>query len=101
GYALDITDDGGYVVAGWAENYGPGIRAVYVVKTDSLVVTESLNVIPYLDPVSITTHKRPSFPLHPNPINSGGTIHFSLEDTRAITLTDLSGRIINQQNCNN
>ena len=102
GYAVDITDDGGYVVAGWAENYGPGIRAAYVVKTDSAVLTESLDVDPFLDPVSVPSHYRQPFNLYPNPVVSEGVLNISSpqqELVRSITLTDLSGRVIVQQDC--
>lgn len=53
GFAVDATSDGGFVVAGWAEGYGPGLRSVYVVKTDSLGLTLSLSVDAYSDPLPV------------------------------------------------
>lgn len=36
GNSVQQTEDGGYVVAGWMEWFGPGLYAVYLVKTNSL-----------------------------------------------------------------
>jgi hypothetical protein len=102
GHAVDVADDGGYVIAGWAENYGPGIRAVYVVKTDSAVQTGSLDVTSYTDPVSVPDHSRTSFSLYPNPVASGEILYFRAEgggQVRSITLTDLSGRVVAHERC--
>lgn len=77
GFSIDPTMDGGFVVAGWAEGYGPGQRAMYVVKTDSVGQTQNLNVVPYSDPLPIeeaaTTFHRM---IYPNVVRSGEAIHF-------------------------
>jgi len=36
GCAIDRTSDGGYVLAGYTESFGVGVRDVYIIKTDSL-----------------------------------------------------------------
>lgn len=53
GNAIARTNDGGYVLAGWSENYGPGVRSVYVVKVDENGQTELLTVVPSFDPVGV------------------------------------------------
>jgi hypothetical protein len=35
-FSLDHTSDGGYVMAGYTNSFGSGLRDVYVVKTDSM-----------------------------------------------------------------
>jgi hypothetical protein len=75
GYSVDITDDGGYVVAGWLEEVGPGIRAMYVVKTDANLQTASLNVQTYLDPLPVEEVGTPEVgPLYPNPARAGEVV---------------------------
>lgn len=54
GHAISRTADGGYVLAGWSEEYGPGLRSVYVVKVDEAGQTGTLTVTPFFDPVSLS-----------------------------------------------
>ena len=102
GHDLFETFDGGYVVSGWAEGYGPGIRAAYVVRTDSALTTTSLDVTPFFDPVSVPTHHRSTFSFHPNPVTAGSVLNIKTNENtslRFITLTDLSGRVVAQERC--
>lgn len=96
GYSVDTTADGGYVIAGWAEGYGPGPRAMYVVKTDSLGLTADLEVVPFDDPLwsvelmaTFTTTL-----LHPNPASPNTLLHFTPIGADRCLLADLSGRCV-------
>lgn len=75
GNALLASSDGGYLIAGWSEEYGPGNRSCYVVKTDGLGQTASLNVQTYFDPVRVPSIAPvPNTVLSPCPALAGGSI---------------------------
>lgn len=79
GYSIDATSDGGYVVAGWAEGYGPGQRAMYVVKTDSMGQTQNLDVVPYSDPLRVEDSAQPTtFFIYPSIVRAGETINIPI-----------------------
>jgi len=99
GYSVDVTDDGGYVVAGWAEGYGPGIRAMYVVKTDQDLQTASLTVNPYIDPLPVEEVPAPEWVrVHPNPARPGEIVHVSggAMPGAIVRLFDAHGRCLTQ-----
>lgn len=101
GNSVIPTSDGGYIIVGWTEGHGPGIQAMYAVKTDAegLTVPE---VIPFVDPVSILTPRRQELSIHPNPITPGATLNFTIPQIAtisSITLSDLTGRVISRSNC--
>ncbi|MEO8588943.1 MAG: T9SS type A sorting domain-containing protein [Flavobacteriales bacterium] len=100
GYSIDPTFDGGFVVAGWCENYGPGLRAMYVVKTDGNGQTADLTIEPFLDPVGVNEPGiARTAQLFPNPIEPGGTltVRTSMTGPLQFMLSDLQGRIVVQQ----
>jgi hypothetical protein len=92
GASVALVPDGGFIFCGYTESFGYGIRDVYVVKTDSLGLTQSNAVIPEFDPLSISTEvpsSKPSF--YPNP--SSGIVE--LGDHAAwheVVLIDAIGR---------
>lgn len=97
GYCVQPTSDGGFVVAGWCEGYGPGIRSVYVVKTDSVGQTDALDVEPFADPTGVTEYvPMPATVLSPNPAALGQRVRVGgLVSGQAyqVEITDLIGRI--------
>lgn len=97
GRSIDTTADGGYVVAGWCEQFGPGLRSMYVVKTDGQGQTASLNVETYFDPLDVPSFAaRESPAVFPDPVEAGGlvTLRFTGDSPYDITLTDLQGRVV-------
>lgn len=98
GQALDITDDGGYVVAGWVEEVGPGLRSVYVVKTGPMGQTESLLVESYFDPLGIGRIGGPGFAsVQPTLVTSGQDVQVRMPGHPAsgwIRLIDANGRSV-------
>lgn len=98
GLSVDTVTNGGFVVAGWLEGEGPGVRAVYVVRTDEMGQTANLDVVPYLDPLPIPD-LRPATPgllLHPNPARPGDAIIVTMAggnaQRRSVVLLDQQGR---------
>lgn len=97
GASIDRTADGGFVVAGWCENYGPGPRAMYVVKTDGNGQTAGLDVEAYSDPLRTEELILDgSFDPYPNPVRPGGLIR--LEGLQPgnwhLRLIDAAGRLV-------
>lgn len=97
GFSIDPTTDGGYVVAGWAEGYGPGQRAMYVVKTDSTGQTQNLNVLPYFDPLPVEELVSSISPtVYPSIIGVGEELHLTsnLSGFSTAQITDLRGSLL-------
>ena len=100
-YAISRTTDG-LIFAGYTDGYGPGVRAVHIVKTNMSGSTQGAPVISFFDPVSVPTHASATFSIHPNPVSSGSTLHVGPptgRHIRTITLTDLSGRVLATERC--
>ena len=100
GYSVDRTQDGGYIVAGWAEDYGPGVRAMYVVKTDGQLQTSDLVVHTFLDPIGLDEATVGTvISLYPNPVDPGGVFRIvgEISDPLRVTIRDPQGRSIQDQ----
>lgn len=99
GYSCDPTDDGGYVVAGWGEGTGPGLRSMYIVKTDSLVLTASLDVAPFLDPLRIVEPEALKAPLvFANPAQDEVLfIEWKRSTASELLVIDVNGRVLQRR----
>lgn len=96
GLSIDATSDGGFVVAGWIEQTGPGIRAVYVVKADSLGQTADLNVVEYFDPLPVPEmSKAAGVTISPTLLSSGQEMKIQLHGSSAAQarIMDMRGAI--------
>lgn len=70
GISLQCNPDGGYTIVGTAEEYGPGVRSIFVVRCDSTGETADDTVYEMFDPldiVSVGSTKSPAVRLFPNP----------------------------------
>ena len=97
GLSVDVLDGGGYMVAGWCEGYGPGPRAVYVVRTDDDLQTQSNEVDPLFDPVSIPESAAPVPYMRPTLLTAGGTVYLQADPSDppvTMALLDAAGRIL-------
>lgn len=97
GLSVDVLDGGGYVVAGWCEGYGPGPRAVYVVRTDDDLQTQSNEVDPLFDPVSIPESPVRKAVIWPTLLDPDGVVYVDgdLADPPVrMTLLDAAGRVV-------
>lgn len=78
GVSLDLLPGGGFQVAGSTTSFGPGMKAVFVIRTDALGQTADLVVTEFSDPLSVKAPPVPEqWSVSPNPVASGGTIRFA------------------------
>lgn len=91
GLAIDSTSDGGYVLAGWVDDIGPGPRAFYVVKVDADGQTASLAIDSYFDVVSVPEESPDATIVAPNPALAGGTLRIELRSGAKVSSADLYG----------
>lgn len=98
GLSVDPTADGGFVVAGWSEGYGPGPKAMYVVKTDDMGQTASVTVVTTFDPLSVTTPTIALANVFPNPARSSDIVRIDPPPTGRVQLQliDPHGRSVGQ-----
>ncbi len=94
GSAVAIVPDGGFIFCGYSESFGYGIRDVYVVKTDSVGLTQSIAVDSYFDPLSVHAEISPSKPFYfPNPTN-GPVVLSAPGSWSKLALFDATGRAL-------
>lgn len=97
GYALGPTDDGGYIMAGISNAYGPGILAGYVVRSLFNGETDDDTVYPFLDPVSIPNQSATeALSIFPNPTSGAFNIRSGIPISQ-IRIFDGTGRIVVDQ----
>lgn len=76
-FDLDLTDDGGYVAAGYSDSYGPGPRSVFVVRTGPNGLTNNQTVVQSFDTVDIPELPDSDVRASPNPVSAGGILRIS------------------------
>ncbi|MBK9421369.1 MAG: hypothetical protein IPN44_10005 [Flavobacteriales bacterium] len=92
GYSVAIVPDGGFVFCGYTESFGFGTRDVYLVKTDSVGLTQSIAVDSYFDPLSIQTSASLIKPFYyPDP-TSGMVLLSEPTSWSKMVLFDATGR---------
>lgn len=75
GLSIDTLSTNGFVLVGWAQDLGPGPRAIYVVTTDSVGNTSAATVSQVEDPaLSVTSPEEGSIVGLPNLIVRGTDI---------------------------
>jgi hypothetical protein len=87
--AVELTEDGGYILAGQTDSYGAGGTDIYVVKLspDPVGINNQSSAIPK----NVTLSQN-----FPNPFNASTTIRYKLNQTGHVTITiyDLLGKPI-------
>ena len=92
GTSLAIVPDGGFAFCGYTESFGFGGRDIYVVKTDSVGLTQSIAVDSYFDPLSVSTINSEFIAFYyPNP-NTGTVTLKNPESWSSVALFDATGR---------
>lgn len=103
GVAVRHTSDGGYIVVGWCEGYGPGPRAMYVVKAGADGATEGLAVDAYSDPLPVVEAAVPASlaRLSPNPASPGDVMRIDHPEAMPLRLhvRDAQGRLVASVPC--
>lgn len=95
GTCVRALDDGGYIVGGQSENYGPGIEAMYVVRVGSDAETLDDTVYPTFDPVSVQEASKGEGGLAATPNPNGGDFGIlGVMDPVTVDLFDAYGRQI-------
>jgi len=95
GRSIAATSDGGYILAGWIEEVGPGPRSVYAVKTDANGQTAGLVVESYFDPVDVAANESAgAYRVVPNPAIPGGRLRLEgdLAGIKHMEIRDALGR---------
>lgn len=91
GHALRLTQDGGYIMCGTSDTYGPGVLACYVVRAGADGETEDDTVYEVFDPLSLEEGPSVRLPIHPNP--TSGVLHIPARSSAGRwSLIDASGR---------
>lgn len=101
GQAITVLPNGGCLIVGYTESFGFGVRDVYVVKTDSIGLTESIAVQAHFDPLDVSERASgDEIKVFPNLISSGGLLHFQrpysaaatahIMDVRGISITNVA-----------
>lgn len=91
-FSIDLTNDGGFVMGGYA-NLIPGGTHLFAVKTDS---SGRANLIGIIDPVEIHPNKFFLYQNYPNPFNSATIIKYELKENADVELSicDILGKQI-------
>lgn len=95
GRSIASTSDGGYVVAGWIEEIGPGPRSMYVVKCDAQGLTASVDVECFSDPLPVEEMAiGVGVSLAPNPVVAGEAFRLDgdFSGIRSVSVLDAVGR---------
>jgi hypothetical protein len=91
GRCIQITSDGGFIIAGTTWSYGAGCSDVYLIRlgSETGIRENPSNIIPALTVLN---------PVYPNPFNPTTTLSYDIPDAGFVSLIvyDISGRAIAQ-----
>ncbi|HNE80929.1 MAG TPA: T9SS type A sorting domain-containing protein [Flavobacteriales bacterium] len=95
GFSIQCTADGGYILVGIAEGYGPGITSIYVVKAAANGETVDDTVYEMFDASAVEAPEATQLPfiLSPDPASSFTRLATRTPITSA-TLFDSQGRLV-------
>ncbi len=96
GTSLAVLPDGGYIVAGTADDYGPGIRSIYVVRSDQYGETADDTVYEMFDDTGMPdgyAHANSAVALYPNPATTECYLKSRIGLSQ-IQILDMQGRLL-------
>jgi hypothetical protein len=101
GYEIAKTLDSGYIMAGSTTSFGPGPKAGYLVKTDSVGQTATLDIDSVFDPLSVDNPSMLSydFRAYPSIVRPGDKVTVSglASGIDQILVISPSGRVVVQK----
>jgi hypothetical protein len=95
GSGLEALPDGGFILAGWSDHYGPGIRSIYAVRCAANGETADDNVYVVVDPLHVPPLVDVGRSIHPFPNPSTGRFSLSgADDIVGVEIYDALGRSV-------
>jgi len=96
GSSINLTNDGGCIIAGTTESFGIGLTNIYILKTNDTLYANNSNYIHETIINKQDYDKNNIFSVYPNPTNGKINLFFTINSTSKtkISISDIYGKII-------